>query len=132
MVSQEQLSRLQTLEQQRAADAWQNIESVSEGIASKYGSIVRRFPSLVQINGLGQTLAFLKSKNDQGMSALYDHISKWVIKRMVDAEGEDLLKLITGWTSDEYRRATSEALAYATWLRRFAEAKGMTNNAEND
>jgi CRISPR-associated protein Cmr5 len=83
-------------------------------------------------NGLGQTLAFLCSKGkkegrfkaDSEHAALYRHISKWVAKEM-DWGGDDLLtRLIDEDTgSDDYRRATTETLAYLVWLKRFAEAE---------
>lgn len=126
------LPQQQTLEQKRAAQAWSDVTNVPAGAAKKYGTIVRKFASLIQTNGLGQTLAFLKSKseNDQGMKSLYGHMSTWVTGRM-EIEG-DLLQAIMAWSSDDYRRATSETLAYAIWLRRFAEANGMVDETGDD
>ena len=120
----------QTLEQQRASQAWRDVGSVSEELGPKYGTQARRLPSLIQINGLGQTLAFLNSKDNEAMRTAYAHLSNWVM-REANPPG-DLLEAITRWTSDEYRMATSEALAYALWLRRFAEAKGWGEGEEED
>lgn len=119
--------RQQALEQKRAKQAWQDVNGVSESAQGKYGTIARKFPTLVQTNGLGMTLAFLRAKDDAGMTLLYGHISNWVTARM--GEDGDLLEAITRWSSDGYRRATSETLAYALWLRRFAEAKGMVDES---
>lgn len=121
----------QTLEQERAGQAWHDVSGISDQLGSKYGTQARKLPALIQINGLGQTLAFLKSKPDnKAMYKVYDHLSAWVMRRM--GNGDDLLQAVTGWTSEEYRRATAEALAYALWLRRFAEAKGWVESEEED
>ena len=57
------MSRLQRVEQKRAAEAWSCIQAVSEDKFKKeYRSIVMKLPTLILTNGLGQTLAFLKSK----------------------------------------------------------------------
>jgi len=121
----------QTLEQERAGQAWRDVGSVSKSLGDKYGSQARKLPARIQTNGLGQTLAFLRSKPDnQAMRKLYGHLSAWVMKRM-EANG-DLLEAVTSWSSDEYRRATAEVLAYALWLRRFAEAKGWGERGEEE
>lgn len=112
----------QTTEQQRAAQAWQDVSGISSAIAETYSTQARRLPSLIQVNGLGQTLAFFRSKPDnEAMQVLYTHLSVWVMSRMEQAG--DLLSAFTRWPSDVYRQATVEALAYALWLRRFAEAE---------
>jgi CRISPR-associated protein Cmr5 len=122
---------MQTLEQERARQAWQDVSSISDQLGSKYGTQARKLPALIQINGLGQTMAFLRSKPDnQAMRKVYDHLSGWVMGRMGGTS--DLLQAVTRWSSDEYRRATTEALAYALWLRRFAEAKGWAEGEEED
>ena len=121
----------QTMEQERARQAWNDVGSLSEQLGPKYGSQARKLPALIQINGLGQTLAFLNSKPDnKAMRQIYAHLSEWVMRQM--GNGGDLLPAITRWSSDEYRRATGEALAYALWLRRFAEAKGWGESEEED
>jgi CRISPR-associated protein Cmr5 len=123
----------QTVEQRRAADAWSRISNdVKKSFESGYKSLARSLPADVLTNGLGQTLAFLCSKGkkegrfkaDSEHAALYRHISKWVAKEM-DWGGDDLLtRLIDEDTgSDDYRRATTETLAYLVWLKRFAEAE---------
>ena len=127
MNDQESRPRQQLSEQERAARAWANVEGVpSRTEETKYGSLARRLPALLQTNGLGQTLAFLRAKAGRDESnhhyVIYDHLSAWVMERM-KGDG-DLLEWILSESSDAYRRATTEAIAFAIWLRRFAEAKG--------
>ena len=119
------MTRRQTLEQERARRALECIREVkNKRYADKYGSLARKAPSLVQTNGLGQTLAFLLSKakgEDNEHLALYDHLSGWVTGRM--RWGKPLMEEVVSRDSADYRRATVEAMAFLMWLRRFAEAE---------
>lgn len=122
MAQEQKPSRQQLSEQARACHAWDNIEKVKTN-QKEYGTLARKLPALIQTNGLGQTLAFLRSKPDKRhFKMLYQHVSNWVIAQ-VGGSG-DLLEWVIRQDSSQYRRATTEAIAYAMWLRRFAEAKG--------
>ncbi len=116
------LSRQRSLEQQRAAAAWECVRSVTEA-RKEYLSLARGAPADVQANGLGQTLAFWRAKGGREHRAVYDSVSRWVRKQLQLGES-DVLEWITNQaTTDEYRRATVEAMAFLAWLKRFAEAE---------
>lgn len=91
-----------------------------------YGRQAQRLPTMIQTNGLGQTSAFLRAKGkgqpDSEHQAVYSDLSMWVTKQMGWANSDLLLKILES-DSAIYRRATAEALAFALWLRRFAEAE---------
>jgi CRISPR-associated protein Cmr5 len=120
-----------TLDQQRAKRAWEDIQGVTnraEDFKKKYGSLARKVPMLVLTNGLGQTLAFLRSKGKDDQSdehnVLCRHLSAWTLSQIApNAKDGDLLKWLLDNDSAAYRRATTEALAYLLWLKRFAEAE---------
>jgi CRISPR-associated protein Cmr5 len=119
--------RQRTLEQERAAAAWACIEAVTRAdYASEYGQLAREAASLVQMHGLGQTLAFLAAKakgKDNAHQRLCRDLSRWVSRQVAGQEQDDLRDWIVKQASvAEYRRATLEALAFLTWLKRFAEA----------
>lgn len=121
-------SRQRSLEQQRAAFAWDCVQQVKKtSWASDYCQLAKGLPAMVQVNGLGQTLAFLDSKGkrqDNEHARLAADLSRWVSKQLLGSERNDLIPWITGQASAaEYRRATAEALAFLNWLRRFAEAE---------
>jgi CRISPR-associated protein Cmr5 len=125
------MSIQQTIDQERAALAWKAIEDVNEkpeDFKKQYASWVRSAPADVMTNGLGQTLAFMLAKGkgsdtDSAPSLLYRHLSEWVCPKMGWGQAGLLDKLIEpNSTSDVYRRATTEALTYLVWLKRFAEA----------
>lgn len=128
------ISHQQTLEQQRAAQAWDCIGKLDkqEDYRNKYGTLARKIPSLIQANGLGQTLAFLRSKVDQkAHQDIYDHLSVWVMGQLgQENQKATLLEWIIKQPSSTYRRATTEAMAFAQWLKRFAEAQGLGENGE--
>jgi len=130
---------LRSLEQKRAKYAWECIQKVRGNIEQedKYKSYVRSAPSYIQINGLGNTLAFYKSKfeadlrkkGENELSAdkrayklLYDHLNEW---RKELRGGKDILE----WIRDENTsslgvfQATKEIIALLNWMKRFAEAE---------
>lgn len=122
----------QTLEQERAKKAWEDIQNVArrseDDFKKKYGSLARRVPMLVLTNGLGQTLAYLRSKGKDDQSnehnVLFRHLADWTMSQVAPNEKDrDLLAWVLNNDSAAYRRATAEALAYLTWLKRFAEAE---------
>lgn len=111
------------LDRSRAQEAWENIQHViNQHYQAKYGSIARKIPTLIQINGLAQTLAFLKAKGKEHHIQMFEHLSTWVCSRLNSGTG-NLLDRILKMDSQSYRLATSEALAFLQWLKRFAEAE---------
>ena len=115
------------MEQERAAAAWERVRDVAKTEYKKeYGSLARSAPADIQANGLGQTLAFWHAKKDAHYKALLDHVFGWVMGRM-DKPGSwpgSLLDwVVKDASTNDYRRATAEAMAFLSWLKRFAEAE---------
>ncbi|MBI4749716.1 MAG: type III-B CRISPR module-associated protein Cmr5 [Acidobacteria bacterium] len=120
------MSRQRTIEQARATAAWNNIQEVKgQDFEAKYSSWAKKFPALVLNNGLGQALAFLRAKNKDEHQALYSHFSRWVTSQIYRTSDNELLERLIGSHSNslDYRHATTETLAFAGWLKRFAEAE---------
>jgi len=137
-MAEKQKSRRQTQEQQRAAAAWKNIEVIDksdDGVKKKYGTFARKLPSMIQINGFGSAMAFLqakgKRKRDDGHTLLYEHIGKWVTAYMTGQSG-DIMDYVRACETDDYRRATAEAVAYAIWLKRYVEAQDWGSATGDD
>ena len=149
-------TRRQNMEQKRGRQAWSYIEFIqlesqrrrSDTLQKEYRTRVSQLNTMIQINGLGQTLGFLKSKKEQRKSKsgkplppnAYDyllyHLTQWMSSLFPlpdpgptspDAvpQGYDgLLRWIMHEArSADYRRVTTECLAFGIWLRRFAEAE---------
>jgi CRISPR-associated protein Cmr5 len=115
------MSKRQTQEQKRAKQAWENVKDVKRGFANEYKALVSSAPADIQTNGLGQTVAFWRSKGKDHHEALYNHLSNWVMQEM--REQGDLMYWIMQTDSRRYRQATVEALAFLGWLKRFAQAE---------
>jgi CRISPR-associated protein Cmr5 len=132
----------QNIEQERGRWAWDRIREVkskdSESLEKEYRSLARELNAMIQINGLGQTLGFFKAKGKDDVNKahylLLKHLTEWMREQghfratntNVMANGHDgLLRWVTdeGTSSSDYRRATTECLAFGAWLRRFAEAE---------
>ncbi len=148
-----EVTRRQNSEQQRAKAAWGNIQNV-KGLTPKeqkeYRSLARGVNAMIQINGLGQTLGFLHAKGGQKWQEkheknahyyLLSHLTSWMHSRFTETIAEVTLDRNEGllnWilevaSSADYRRATTECLAFGGWLSRFAEAelKGSDTSSPN-
>lgn len=116
-------SRRQTLEQRRAKQAWEHISKVPEGEKSIYKTRAKNLPAMIQINGLGSTMAFLRSKpKKQAYKRIYEHIAAWVTAPEQLNFSGDLMQLIRDEDVSLYRRATAEAIEYGIWLKRYVES----------
>jgi CRISPR-associated protein Cmr5 len=77
---------------------------------------------MIQQCGLGQTMAFLASKGKGHHVMALNDLKEW-LKRFPYAQGKpDVLLALMAGDSRGYRMATTEALTYLQWLKRFAEA----------
>lgn len=119
-----------TIEQERAKTAWDAIETMrAHPKKNDYGSRAKSLPYMIQVNGLGASLAFLRARAGGDPSEpdqmLYEHISGRV-KNFLNFRQADLLSFIrdSQTTSDQYRQATAEAIAFSIWLKRYVEAEG--------
>ncbi len=125
------MSTMKTREQDMAKLAWVCVSEVKKDarIKKEFSTVAKKLPSLIMTNGLGQTLAFLlakaEGKQNNHHRQVYQAVSNWVIPQVFgeESQGKDLLGLVLEKSSVEYRRATAEAMAFAGWLKRFAEAE---------
>jgi CRISPR-associated protein Cmr5 len=131
----EVVSAQKTTEQRRAAAAWAAVEDVHSSFQKQYGSVIRKLPALVLTNGLAASLAFLMAKGtpeagkaqtneNKAHKTAYEHLSRWVMGQLQPGQDQDLMAWVRTKSTSDYRRATTEALAYLVWLKRFTEAKG--------
>jgi CRISPR-associated protein Cmr5 len=129
------MSQIQRLEQKRAVEAWSCVQYVNEEIEDikfkkEYRSLVLKLPSLILTNGLGQTLAFLKSKGKGNESnaeeKVYQDLQGWLTNTEIINWGtvkqSELIERIMAINSDKYRLITAETLAFLNWLKRFTDA----------
>lgn len=98
-------SQRQTLEQMRAQAAWERVNQIKDeskerqnkdkdksSLEKEYRSRVRSLNAMIQINGLGSTLGFLKAKSEPRNAPylLLDHLTKWMNERNFIPTSSDL------------------------------------------
>jgi CRISPR type III-B/RAMP module-associated protein Cmr5 len=105
-----------TLDQKRAAKALELVQA--EGTSPLYRSKAQELPALIAINGLLATMFHLRDKSP----ALRGHISQWLYEQKVVDSGADIEQSLTSSQAISYRRATLEALAFSSWLKRWSNA----------
>lgn len=123
------MSRQRSLDQDRAKEAWEAVRQVKTDRLcdeSSYRQLARKGAADIQANGLGQTLAFWNAKKgkEPHFGVLLKHVSGWTLGQLGAQHADGLL----GWVmhtaaTEEYRRATTEALSFLNWVKRFAEAE---------
>ena len=106
----------------------------------KLRSFIKKMPTMIQVNGLGQTLAFYYSKRNKEKEhkVVYDMMNEWLVVRnevqlFEQAHQQiELVENIINLNSREYKIATAETLAILNWMRRFVEGmvetKGKNKN----
>ena len=125
-----------TLDQQRAAHAWQ----VAEKADKSFGRQAKRLGPRILTAGLGPAVQFLIAKKEA--PKLTEALRDWLLeagptKTMrrpsspPSSPTEDVDPLVAdviNGDSDRLRWLTAEALAYLAWLTRFCEARGLTED----
>lgn len=116
-----------------AFEAARDAEKKGGSVADDYQSYAKDLPMRIKTSGLGAALAFIKAKDAEAYSLLYEDIDDWLTTSeraylLAGARGDDLVEQIVTLDSTAYRAVTREVLAYLSWLRRFAEGLIDTSN----
>ena len=88
-------------------------------------SWIEKLPALIQTNGLGQALAFYKSRtNVKSAQEIYNTVGEWLKTQIYsESKNDDVLQWLTKEaTPEQYRRAQAETQAYLRWLKQLAKA----------
>jgi len=111
---------IRTLENNRAKFAFGMVRNVTQN-KSEYKSWSKKIPVLIKTNGLGQTLAFMKSRDKGETNLMLKQIHEWLVLKNELKKEDDLIKKITEIDSTVYRRWSREIIALFNWVRRFAD-----------
>ena len=124
-----------TLEQQRAALAYQHVQTVPHGdekTRDTYGSMAQKLPVLIRTAGLCQAVHFVRSRKKDILNTLLDHVAAQLTR--VDAaiiNGESLCRQVRSADLSQYLWLTREALASAEWYARLSQSElGVDRAAE--
>jgi CRISPR-associated protein Cmr5 len=127
--------RARTLEQKRAKHALDQVKALPKDKPGNYLSYVNALPAAILMNGLGQALATERAASDQAHHRLAQHVSEWLLspeahtryaavvsdEAKLDATQRLLGRIVVG-DQEAYLWAQTEAIAYVTWLKKFANA----------
>ena len=111
----------QTLEQQRAQDAWE----VCERYTKEHVNAAKGLPALIMNSGLMQVLAFCHEKGGANKQVA-DQLRTWLCKRMGrerDPGFEDFMQVLMKAKPADFQVITAEAFAWLRWLRQMAPAR---------
>ncbi len=122
------------IEQGRASFAYKCAEEASkESFRGEYKSYVKKIPVYIKTNGLGQTFAFIKSKEDKpAWKLIYDNTREWLSFKNLLNKNDDLVKQIVECDSFKYRQLTGEIISFFIWLRRFADGLIPDENKQKE
>jgi CRISPR-associated protein Cmr5 len=121
----------QTLSQQRATRALELLGKVKEQGRDRepFSQFCKSFPTMVLRNGLGQSLAFIKSKPDKKYENMYTTLNAWLIT--MGLVKEDTFREIHTMDSMKYVQTQTESIRFLEWIKRYENA-GIFNKGGPD
>lgn len=117
----------QTLEQQRAQDAWKK----SANYGKEHVNFAKGLPALIMNSGLMQVLAFCHEKKNKESGRHCEDVAvdlrQWLTvrfpKTLANAEFESFMQALMNANPADYQAITAEAFAWLKWLRQMAAAR---------
>jgi CRISPR-associated protein Cmr5 len=132
---------MRTIQQQRAKAALERVRKVIGQLKEakerkEFRAHTQGLPFMIHANGLGQAYAFYLAnggddkKPKQSYRAICDTLAEWLTAESQPCHGqwqgrgerEKLLDAITRIDMSTYLLAQAEAIAYMSWVKRFADA----------
>jgi CRISPR-associated protein Cmr5 len=116
---------MQTLEQQRAQDAWNKCVNYSK----EHVNLAKGLPALIMNSGLMQVMAFLHEKGSRDSQRHCGDLAKdlraWLHRRFGDVPEtfEGFMGALQEAEPRRYQAITAEAFAWLKWLRQMAAAR---------
>ncbi|UPK45004.1 type III-B CRISPR module-associated protein Cmr5 [Paenibacillus pabuli] len=125
-----QMQSMQQIEGGRASFAFQEVKKAVDQLGRDstkvklYSSYLKRLPSMIQVNGLGQAMAFYYSKKNKEVQygLIYKSISDWIISKseLPLDHNKEFMDALVELNSEPYRRVTAEVMSLLNWMRKFA------------
>ena len=126
-----------SIQQERAHYALEYVARVRQAnplsVQKRFKAYSNALPAMVQMNGLGQALAFAYQKgnngtNDEarGWKLLFDLLDAWLLQhRTIWGKGIQghVLQALTQGTQAQYQLAQAETQALMSWVKDFARAE---------
>lgn len=113
-----------TLEQRRAAMAFDHVQQVSEDLRKQYGAMAQKLPVLLRTAGLCQALHFVKSRKKDPFNLLLDHLAVQMQRAHREiTDAASLCGAVRHADLSTYLWLSREALASAEWYARLAQSE---------
>jgi len=106
-------------------------EKKAKKIKDDFISFSKSIPIMILQNGLGQSLAFIKAKeqsekskqggNPERYTKMYDTINRWL--KTVGYINNEVLTEIQKMSAQEYMKIQNETLKFLEWIKRYATAE---------
>ena len=122
------MEKIKSLEQKRADLAWEFVhKDYVQNNSKEYRAAMRKLPTMILTSGLAQTVVFHLSKGkDKPHYEIIRNLAE-SLEKLLDirdiGDPEKLMDKIKNADHETYMLLSNEALKYATWLKRFAEAE---------
>lgn len=115
---------MQTLSQRRAAKALELLNAIPEkgDKRAEFRQFCKGFPTMVLKNGLGQALAFIKTKQDRKYENIYNTLNAW-LRDELKLVNADVFREINTKSSKEYMEIQAESLRFLEWVKRYENAE---------
>lgn len=115
---------MQTLSQRRARAALDLLSKIEERgeKRSEFRQFCKSFPTMVLKNGLGQSLAFIRSKPEKRYEIMYDTLNVWLVKELKLVEKDTFLE-IHEMDAKKYMQVQTESLRFLEWVKRYESAE---------
>ena len=109
----------QTLEQQRAQDAWEK----SQRYGQDHVNFAKGLPALIMNSGLMQVMAFCHDKGGRH-ETLAQHLRDWLHRQCgTPQEFDPFMQELMKCEPRRFQMITAEAFAWLKWLRQMASAR---------
>ncbi|MDW8469615.1 MAG: type III-B CRISPR module-associated protein Cmr5 [Burkholderiales bacterium] len=116
-------TKLPTLEQQRARDAWETAARLKK---EKHRNFVKGLPALIISSGLMQVLAFCRDKGGE-QEDVAGELRRWLYWRFrndgQDPGFEKFMDFLVEAKPQEFQQINAEAFAWLKWLRLMSAAR---------
>lgn len=136
-----------TLEQKRAEASWgaleghfgnelQNLNNRGD-LAKRYLTSMRQTATRVHVSGLGQSIAFLRSRKDEGGKLAANDLARLTLRAMGEqVQGVEpslaLIRMVQSGNLIQMMRATEEVMGLIAWFSRYLQGAGIEAGDTDD
>ena len=135
------MAAFQTKQQKRAKFALENLPMENNKVNHKLSQFIIGMPNMILSNGIGQTFAFVLSKqakngDEKKYGQTFDILKKWLEETMPGEFGGtknniEFLGKFNSINQAKYIQSQEECLRLVEWLKRYARAFDEGDKKEN-